>query len=163
MQNTKERDRYEQVDYTYMTMLLEEWQRRYPNTTITDITKSDDPVSSYDMTATVNGQIQYIELKSRTNKYPYSKIIDKGLLLRAHKNNGENTLFACIFPEDRIICITTPELIEDLTPVKTKVKHKYTVDEDSEEDIQENYLIPKELWYIYKIYPYQLISKPEKK
>ena len=62
-----------------------------------------------------------------------------------------------------IICITTPELIEDLTPVKTKVKHKYTVDENSEEDIQENYLIPKDRFYIYKIYPYQLLSKPEKR
>lgn len=158
-----QRDKYETLDRNYMTMLLQEWQNRYPNTTITDITESTDPHSPYDMTATVNGKVQYIELKSRTNKYSYNKVIDKGLLLRAHKNNGSNTLFACIFPDDRIICITTPELIEDLQPVKTKVKHKYTVDEDSEEDIQENYLIPKELWYIYKIYPYQLLSKPEKR
>lgn len=157
------RDEYENLDREYMTMLLEEWQRRYKNTTITDITKADNEYESYDMTATVNGKVQYIELKSRTNKYPYDKVIDKGLLLRAHKNNGQNTMFAVIFPDDRIVCITTPELIEDLKPVKTKVKHKYNVDENSEEDIQFNYLIPRDRFYIYKVYPYQLISKPTKK
>ena len=157
------RDKYENVGREYVQMLFDEINRRYPNTTITNVTISEDPLTTYDMTATVNGKVEYIELKSRTNKYPYSNIIDKGLLLRAHKNNGENTLFACIFPEDRIICITTPELIKDLKPLKTKVKHKYTVDEDSEEDIQENYLIPKDRFYIYKVFPYQIISKPTKK
>lgn len=157
------RDKYENLDRNYMTMLLEEWQNRYPNTSITDIKESEDPLSSWDMSATINGKVQYIELKGRTHKYPYSKIIDKGLLFRTHKNDGKNTLLVSVFPDDRIICITTPELIKDLKPLKTKVKHKYTVDEDSEEDIQENYLIPKELWYIYKIYPYQIISKPEKR
>ena len=157
------RDKFENIDRNYMTMLLEEWQTRYPNTTITDITESEDPLSSWDMSATINGKVQYIELKGRTDKYPYSKIIDKGLLFRTHKNDGKNTLLVSVFPDDRIVCITTPELIKDLKPLKTKVNHKYTVDEDSEEDIQENYLIPKELWYIYKIYPYQIISKPEKR
>ena len=163
MKNEGMRDKYESIGRNYLTMLLEEWQNRYSNTTITDITESKDPYSPYDMTATVNGKVQYIELKSRTNKYSYNKVIDKGLLLRAHKNDGSNTLFACVFPDDRIICITTPELIKDLKPLKTKVKHKYTVDEDSKEDIQENYLIPKDRFYIYKVFPYQIISKPEKR
>ena len=72
------RDKYENLDRNYMTMLLQEWQNRYCNTTITDITESTDPYSPYDMTATVNGKVQYIELKSRTNKYSYNKVIDKG-------------------------------------------------------------------------------------
>lgn len=143
-----------------MSMLLEEWQNRYPNTTITDIKESEDPLSSWDMSATVNGKIQYIEIKSRTDKYQYNDIIDKGLLFRTHKNNGQNSLLVTVFPNDRIICITKPELIEDLTPVKTKVKHKYTVDVDSEEDIQENYMVTKDRMYIYKVYPYKRISKP---
>lgn len=157
------RDNYENIDRAYMTMLLQEWQNRYKNITITDIKESEDPLSSWDMSATINGEIKYIELKGRTNKYPYSKVIDKGLYFRAHKNDGKNSLLVSVFPDDRIVAITTPELIKDLKPLKTKVNHKYTVDEDSEEDVQDNYIIPKELWYIYKIYPYQIISKPEKR
>ena len=38
------RDKYENLDRNYMTMLLQEWQNRYSNTTITDITESTDPI-----------------------------------------------------------------------------------------------------------------------
>ena len=162
MHNLKERDKYENVGREYVTMLFDEINRRYPNTTITDITIPDDPTTTYDMTATINGNIYYIENKTRGKSYDYTKLKDKGFLLRARKNNGENQLFSYIFPNQQIVMLTTPDQLSDITPEPTKVKHKYTVDEDSAEDIQYNYNVPLDKWWVYRVFPWQIINKPKK-
>jgi len=43
MQNTKMRDEYENVGREYVQMLFDEINRRYPNTTITNVTIPEDP------------------------------------------------------------------------------------------------------------------------
>jgi hypothetical protein len=59
--------------------------------------------------------------------------------------------------------LTTPEQLSDITPEPVKVKHKYTVDEDSEPDIQYNYNVPLEKWWVYKVFPWSIINKPVSK
>ena len=82
MKNEGMRDKFENVGREYVRMLFDEINRRYPNTTITDITIPEDPYTSYDMTATINGNIYYIENKTRGKSYDYFKLKDKGFLLR---------------------------------------------------------------------------------
>lgn len=162
MQNLDMRDKYENVGREYVAMLLKEIDKRYTNTTITDITVPDDQYTTYDLTATINGKLYYIENKTRGSSYGYMQLKDKGFYLRARKNNGQNTLFAYIFPDQQIVMMTTPEQLEGLEPEPTKVNHKYSVDEDSEEDIQYNYNVPLNKWWVYRVFPWQIINKPSK-
>lgn len=160
MQNLDKRDKYENIGWEYVQRLFNEINEHYKNTTIDNMTKSEDPCTTYDMTATINGKVHYIENKSRSKKYTYEQLKDKGFYLRARKNNGQNTLFAYVFPTEQIVMLTRPEQLEGLEPEPTKVNHKFSVDEDSEEDIQYNYNVPLNKWWVYQIEPFKVISTP---
>lgn len=153
------RDNYEQTGRAYTRMLLEEIGNR-TTATVTDITEATDPHCPWDITATINGKPYYVEIKTRSDGYTFNSLKNKGFLFATAKNDGTNNLFAYVFPNDRIVMLTTPEQLEDLTPEETTVRHTIAVDEDSEEGIVWNYNIPYNGWWIYKLTPYTKISTP---
>ena len=161
MRNNEDRDRYEQYGQSQTievySQIADQW-----NVDITDFQVPEDPYCSYDITASIKGEIRYIENKTRSDKYHWHYFKDKGYLLATAKNDGQNTLFNCWWPNDNIVMITNDRQLEDLTPRKTWVEHIVNCDPDSPSGYVLNYIVPYNRWWVYQIEPIKLLSKPTK-
>lgn len=152
------RSKYEETAHHYVIDLYNNIADNY-NVTITDWNIPEDPYSKWDMSCTIDGKVTYIENKTR-DSYSFNELKDKGFYLSAKKNDGKNTIFNYLFPEDNIIMITNSDKLKDLKPLKTKVRHKAQCDPESPETEVLNYIVPYNRFWIYQINPFKLINKP---
>lgn len=128
-----------------------------PNVTFTVPT---DPYSHYDMVATTNDKVYYVENKTRNISYKVYK--DEGYYLDANKVDGTINIFNYYFPQDSILMITKFDKIKDLMPQNTFVKKAVYVDDESQSTVQQNIIIPYNRFWVYDTENYNLINKPIK-
>lgn len=160
MYNVEFSDKFEDLGHQYTVKLYQDIAQHY-NVDITDFQVPKDPYSSYDMTATINGEIVYMENKTRSDRYRFNRIKDKGFYLATAKNDGRNTLFNYFWVKDNLALVTNSKQLEDLVPTETEVYHIQACDPDSPPAIVLNYIVPLDHWWIYQITPFKLISKPK--
>lgn len=153
------RSKYEETAHHYVIDLYSNIADNY-NVTITDWRIPEDPYSTWDMSCTIDGKVTYMENKTRSDEYHFNDLKDKGFYLSAKKNDGTNTLFNYLFPEDNIIMVTNSEKLKEYKPLKTKVKHKAQCDPESPEAEIDNYILPYKAFWTYQIEPFKLIDKP---
>lgn len=153
------RDDFESIGYYYVSTLLNNLQDE-GYITVTDITKSTDEFSPYDVTANINGKQYYIECKTRTDSYSYTDFIDDGYYLNSKKIDGQNNLYAIIWEKDKIVMLTNTDQIKDLKPEQTKVRHIKYCDKDSPDGFVSNLKIKYERFWTFQIDPFKRISTP---
>lgn len=161
MTPNEKRSKFENDAHHYVIDLYNKIADNY-NVTITDWDIPEDPYSRYDMSCTINSKPVYIENKSRQTKYHYTDFIKTGYRLKAHKLNNA-TIFNYLWVQDNICMITNKKQIEDLEPIKTYSKHLTTVNDESSDGYELNYVIPYERFWVFRLSDGKLISKPKKR
>ena len=128
-----------------------------PNVTFTVPT---DPYSHYDMVATTNDKVYYVENKTRNISYKVYK--DEGYYLDANKVDGTIDIFNYYFPQDNILMITTYVKIKDLVPQDTLIKKGVYCDDESQPKVKSNIVIPYDRFWVVDITNNTIINKPTK-
>lgn len=120
-----------------------------------------DPYSHWDLIATSNEKVYYVENKTRNVSYKVYK--DEGYYLDANKVDGTIDLFNYYFPQDNILMITNYDKIKDIVPQDTLIKKDVYCDNESQPKVKSNIVIPYDKFWVYNTTENKLISKPKKK
>lgn len=124
----------------------------------TEITVAEQG-SHWDMIATVNEKVLYIENKTRNISYKVYK--DEGYYLDPNKVDGTIDLFNFYFPKDNVLMVTNFETIKDLQPQETYVKKDVYCDPDSGSKKKPNIIIPYDRFWVYDTTNNKKISTPK--
>lgn len=119
-----------------------------------------DKYNHWDMVATSNDKVYYLENKTRNISYKLYE--DEGYYLDANKVDGTIDIFNYYFPQDNILMITTYAKIKDLVPQDTLIKKGVYCDDESQPTVQQNIVIPYNRFWVYDTENYNLINKPIK-
>lgn len=119
-----------------------------------------DPYSHYDMVATTNDKVYYLENKTRNISYKLYK--DEGYYLDANKVDGTIDIFNYYFPQDNILMITKYDKIKDLVPQDTLINKDVYCDDESQPKVKSNIVIPYDKFWVVDTTNNTIINKPTK-
>lgn len=119
-----------------------------------------DTYSHWDLIATSNEKVYYVENKTRNISYKVYK--DEGYYLDVNKVDGTIDIFNYYFPQDNILMITRYDKIKDLVPQDTLIHKDVFCDDESKPKVKSNVVIPYDRFWVVDTTDNTIINKPTK-